>query len=496
MRKNIDTIKLSLGHNLILGNKPEIVTLDVLNKAIEESNHQDIGKFGLFESSSPNYTTYYPDVEAGDLTPKDDEFIYPTFRALSNTTVHPKMNPIFFSEEILKRAQYKLVGQTVNADHEVAVGNAIGSVSAIQWQAAYKTKDGIKVPAGINATLKIDGKSNPRIARAINMEPPSIHSTSVTVTFAWEKSHPTMSDEEFWNKLGTFDKEGKVVQRIVTNIEAFHEISLVSHGADYFAQKIGKDGKIVNPGYSASRYPFSDVSLSDAELSDLKKTTKHFTYDFKDLDTTSLSEETTILDETNNIQTTDKMDYLKLLATVFGITLTDENFQTSIQQVQDELADLRSKKEAFDAPLIIKGLTGKDAIQAELDRLSTEVADLTGQVEDQKTGVALSDTLVSELRVDALRLYKASLGEKPEDANIVNLINTSAYTTLKSLHKQYDELTDKQYQFSCSDCGSHNVSRMSSKPASEESEDKDKTSFEVIENFTGVPEKVNTKFFQ
>ena len=68
-----------------------------------------------------------------------------------------------------------LVGQTVNCDHSTDVANAIGSVKQTFWQESFK-QDGIVIPAGINGVLKIDAKANPRLARGILMDPPSIHS--------------------------------------------------------------------------------------------------------------------------------------------------------------------------------------------------------------------------------------------------------------------------------------------------------------------------------
>lgn len=130
-----------------------------------------------------------------------------------------------------------LLGQTVNCDHETNIGNAIGAVSQVMWQESYK--DGhFTIPAGINGILKIDGKANPRIARGILMEPPSIHSNSVTVQFKWDKSHPGMEDGEFYQKLGTYDSKGEMVRRIVTEVVRYLETSLVSHGADSFAQRL------------------------------------------------------------------------------------------------------------------------------------------------------------------------------------------------------------------------------------------------------------------
>lgn len=109
--------------------------------------------------------------------------------------------PTDFSKNgVLKASMKLMLGQTVNCDHETSIGNAIGSVSQVMWQEGY-TDGKFKIPAGINGVLKIDGKSNPRIARGILMEPPSIHSNSVTVQFRWDKSHPELDNNEFWENL-------------------------------------------------------------------------------------------------------------------------------------------------------------------------------------------------------------------------------------------------------------------------------------------------------
>ena len=50
---------------------------------------------------------------------------------------------------------------------------------------------------------------------------------------------------EFYDKLGTIAEDGTMVRRIATRIISYKETSLVSHGADPFAQLI-KDNKINN----------------------------------------------------------------------------------------------------------------------------------------------------------------------------------------------------------------------------------------------------------
>ena len=362
-----DTIKLCGKHAIILGHKPNKLSVSQVQNKIEEEGIADMAKFGLFDSSSPNYSTYYPEVTAEDLKPQDDEFIEPIFRMLSSVTVAHRYNPIFFPEDVLKQSMYKLVGQTVNIDHETAVGNAIGSVKTVEWQNAY-TLDGVKVPAGINAVLKIDGKSNPRIARGILMDPPSIPSNSVTVSFKWKKSHEELSDEDFFSKVGTFDKNGKLIQKIATNIESYHETSLVGRGADPFAQKVDpKTKKIVNPSYAHSRYGLSDSDNTGVGV---------FLVDWKTFNSDE-SFEDTIPDELINNQTnSDQMneEALRTLETNFGLaekSLTAENYLTEMGKISTKLRDLEANT---NKPVKVLELEGLEAIETEIKTLRDKVS--------------------------------------------------------------------------------------------------------------------------
>lgn len=213
---HLSQMVIGQGHTIMLGDIPDNVNNDdenllKLNENLfswREASKESVQSFGLF-GNSLNYHTYYPELDVKDLTPQDKEFITPMFRLLSATIVSKNYNPTDFSKNgVLRNSMKMLLGQTVNCDHSTDVGNAIGAVSKVLWQEAYETNDGFKIPAGINGVLKIDGKANPRIARGILMDPPSIHSNSVTVQFRWEKSHPQFSDAEFYNRLGTYDEKG------------------------------------------------------------------------------------------------------------------------------------------------------------------------------------------------------------------------------------------------------------------------------------------------
>lgn len=484
----IESVILSSGHALIMSHKPDGINMNQVNTKLSE-HPQDVMQFGLFDRATPNYTTYYPDVSEEDLQPKDSEFIEPIFRMLSNVTVHANFNPIHFPADVLKKSMYKLVGQTVNIDHEMALGNAIGTIKSVEWQNAY-TANGVKVPAGINAVLKIDGKSNPRIARGIMMDPPSIHANSVTVNFAWAKSHPKMDDNEFFSKLGTFDDKGKLIQKIATEIKAYHETSLVSHGADPFAQKIDSKGKIVLPNYAAERYPLSENNIS------------YYNWDWKHIESDEFGEVcmnkalftgTTILENNNNNndQNSENMELLKFLETFFGLeadSLTDDNVQAVLGEI--DYKALMAKATKADEPVTVLDLTGLEAIEAEITELRNFKQSVPEDLENQLALAATGLSFMENLRKDTKRLYSLSAGAGKEDPQILVLIENADNKTLESLHKQYDESTEKQFGFVCQDCNSHNVTRASAKPGSEEDENSKapKSRQELIDRFTGVNE--------
>jgi len=490
-----DTIKFCGGHSLILGHCPEKLKMSSVNEKLEK-DPQDIGKFGLFDNSTPNYTTYYPDVTVADLNPQDNEFIEPIFRMLSNITVNPNRRPIHFTTDVLKKNMYKLIGQTINIDHEMAVGNAIGSVKAVEWQNAYTTKDGIKVPAGINAILKIDGKSNPRIARGIMMEPPSIHANSVTVTFGWKKSHPELDDNEFNSKMGTFDNKGVFIQRIATDIQAFHETSLVGHGADPFAQKIGKDGKIINPAYAKSRYVLSDQTIKESEC-------ESSIFDWKQFNGESFSDDKVTfiqIDDNNNNQTKEDMDkFLRLLETTFGFevnSLTEENYQEKLTALNTELGTLKADKAKPPVPVKVLGLEGLQAIETEITTLRAFKAEVPVDYKDKITLAEVGKTAVSELKEDTKRLYKLSVETGKEDVTILGTIEAADYKTLQAFHKQYDQITDGKFKFTCTKCGTgENVTRASASPTDTTRDVTNKTTADLVAEATSV-QKVDTRFFE
>lgn len=461
-KEHLDSMVIGQGHTIMAGYIPEAVGA----KAFSENYYKwknptpdSIAQFG-FWGGDIDYNTYYPNLDKSELTPKDEEFIEPMFRLLSETIVSKNWNPTDFGQNgVLKASMKMLLGQTVNCDHETNIGNAIGAVSQVMWQESYK--DGsFTIPAGINGILKIDGKANPRIARGILMEPPSIHSNSVTVQFKWDKSHPQMEDNEFYQKLGTYDSKGVMVRRIVTEIVRYLETSLVSHGADSFAQKIGSDGKIINPTFAKRTWASYEEYRDD-------KSKQYFFTDYKS-DFSSFQEKDDTQGSFNDNQEGDEKSK----------TNNKENMNKELQEFLESLfgKDMLTLGEGQEmsqeaaVSLIQNLVSSRNELQTSVDNLTTEKNSLTEQVTNLNAQVAnltematVGKNHIASLRENAVGTYKKLMGENA-DETIVTMLNaeTTGITTLISLTKDYQARLEEKFPLTCSKCGSKDVNRASS----------------------------------
>lgn len=445
MEEFIGSIQLGVGHSLILGHVPPVVDPRKLTELISEQSSADMESFGLWESSSPNYSTYYPDVKPEDLKPSEDEFITPTFRLLSEVIVYKGVPIDFTKKGVLRKSMSKLLGQTINIDHEIMVGNAIGAVSKVYWQDSYKAKNGVIVPAGINGILKIDGKSNPRIARGIMMEPPSIHSNSVSVRYKWQPSHEFEDSSEFYSKVGTYNEDGELIRCVVSEILTYSETSLVSHGADPFAQKV-EDGEIINPEYAANNVSFSaDKMLSGHVFYDIKEYESDFKMD------------AAIPKQPNNNNNTTKIrmeELIKQLTTELGFKDGDLTKENLAQKITESFAAKQT---------IIDGLESSVSdLESEKDELDTQLSELQGKYDTLESNSTEAAEALKLTREEATRLIKLVKGEKA-DSSILEMIAGADLKMAAAFVKQYRTEAEEKFSATCNKCGSDDVTRSSGK---------------------------------
>lgn len=431
--KHEATEKFIISQSLVNNHLPPKVSLENYLSKFKEI--ADI-KFGFFDAAVPDYSTFFPELTVEDLKPVDEDFYYPTVRALSRVIVN-KWGPIDFSErpEVLKKSIPMLLRQTVYANHEVMVGNELGSIIEAEWQDQY-TQGSVKIPAGINTRLKIDAKSNPRLVRGMMMDPPSIHSFSVGVTFEWEQSHPKMDVNEFWNKLGTYDADGKLIRRVVSNIKAYHEISAVPHGADPYAQIITEKG-LNNPNYAQGQESYRKSTFSFSR-EDFVKLGHFISYEnFEEISVDGTPDNTKPPEQLN---TDNKMEEL-------------EKFFTALSKVPE---------------LGIKADMTAEQAETSLVAIAAKV-----KQSEELSGVQVKyNALVEDLRAKVTSVYNLAKGDKADAAMLKVIAETKDETSLKAFLAQFEKDAEENFKGTCKSCGSHDVTREFSVDEEEEKEDK------------------------
>jgi hypothetical protein len=464
--------KLFFGHSLLTNKFPIKGRLEDYPKIISSSGEPlDLESFGLFDSSSPNFNTFYPDLKPADLEPNDEDFVYPLFRALSAILIN-KIGPLDFSKKGVLEAGVKLIiGQTVYNNHEQLIGNDVGVVLEASFE-GHRTYEGVSVPGGINVRLKIDGKANPKLARSLMSDPPSVHSVSVTVLFTWEQSHPKMDKDEFFNKLGTFDEKGNLIRRVVTKIMRFDEISFVPHGADPYAKLI-KDNKIVDPKESQNRHNIA----TSFNAEDFEKYESHYDYKviqeaFKE-EILSLSDDTipdTSINNKSDNKNTEKMnkEFLTFLIGFFSLA-ADSTEEQVVEAVNKQLPKLKLTE-------------SQQNIINEFSEFVNEKPNAKVYLIDKEQKIKLDDydnlkvnhnelesnynKVLESTRQESLRLYHLTIGGSDKaDKSVTKLIAEGTMETLTALSKQYKNQLEEKFQGKCKDCGSKNVTRMSSQQA-------------------------------
>lgn len=471
----IEKINLSGVHSIIASNIPSKLPLsDKLGNC-----PKDIAKFGFF-GDSPSFNNYYPDAKESDFVADESDFIQPVYRMLSNTIVISSRGLIEFPTDVLKAAVNKMVGQAIFPNHDDQIGNELGVVVDTVWQDSYKVGDMV-IPAGINARMKIDAKSNPKIARGITMNPPSIHSTSCTVIYKWKPSHKFEKEWEFYEKMGTYDEKGELIRKIATEILYFTELSLVTHGADPFAKKLDENGKIILPDFAkAQSVDVNQTGFSYAENWREVVTNQGYV-------STSMNKFTDGIGFSNNQNKKENMDlqeFLSLMSSVFGKSTNAESFKADLEEYKGKVGLLVDP-----ATLSLKDgeneIVGFEKIKEEFSKLKGENASL----KEKEGFISMGESYLNSLREEAVKMYKLSLkeGEK-EDEAIISLINGSDMNGAKAMLNQYKTQVEEKSPLTCQHCGSTDISRASFKKEDDDNDEESRKNPKE-RNFSDVREK-------
>ncbi len=366
------------------------------------------------------------DVPSGDmrayLNPQESDYIYIPVRALTATSVQSDtINFGYEDGKALKEAVDKFNDIPVLKDHIFSVDNWIGRTQGSFWDS---TTPG--APPGVTLMLKVDTKADPKVARGLLSG--MLDSVSVTVQFDYVKSHPNMSDSDFYYKLGEV-VDGKTVQALVTSITRLYELSVVWQGADVYAKQVQEDG-IHTPGLSHRTHQ----SPNSKEEINMKNLAKRL----------GLAEGTHTEEQ--------------LLAALDGAITAAKT--EAVTPLQAEVTQLKQDVAAKDTALT-EANASLTQLKAELAPLKESNEALQQEVATLKPKAELGDAYLTEQRTEAARLYSIVTDGKP-DANLTKLISEANLEAAKGFIATFGPQAEAKVPLTCSSCGSKSVSRRTS----------------------------------
>lgn len=469
------------------------VSLELPKDQTAVQAYKDTIKAGLIDIFQNSSNIIYPELTSNDIVPQPEDFVAVPFRLISATTVAGgswRATNFGHKPQALKRAVKFLTGKTVYPDHKTDVMGWVGVVLDPQWEEERRAKNykpvkqgrkkdtdmwnGI-IPAGINGTIAIDAKTNPKLARGVLAG--SIYSNSVTVLFDWEPSHTDYENEwEFLDAIGTMHEDGRMVTRNVTYVHDFFESSLVWLGADPFAKALDPEGNLVNIDHS-SVVPFSKEA---EEVQERYKNSRLFSAN-SCMDTSPLLSLRRVEEfrpsssyankwdkkpqRTETQQDSKEMKELfAYIATIIGLSveqaeaLSLEDFKAKVGkfmiqdgQVAVSSEDLEKYTQAFTQnkanELKIASLT------ADAEKFEKEAKELTAKVAEMAPVFEFAKADIEELRGEVKRLH-VSTNNGERDEVMEGMFDKATPDELKAFYKQFAGKDMKRFGAECKECGS------------------------------------------
>jgi|GEM_PF-2931567 len=356
----------------------------------------------------------------GDLEPTEEDLVSFTFRLLSAAYLGSGGYHLDFSREgVLERSlalfrepeeegsarQDPLV---VVRDHSFSIEDRIGLVRNARWS-PVNPDYGLPHP-GIDAELHINWKLAGEVVRRLLHDPPLLDACSVSLSFGWEKSHPGLEDQQFWQHLGE-EVDGSAVRVIVTEIFSVEHVGLIFAGADSSARRIGSSAERRDSAFSES----ADASaLGKSQEEEPRQATITACLANRPADKISTKRGDPIMEK----QT---------------ITITS------------------------DSPLL--GLLG--VVEPDLQLLEQRAGELKRLAE-------LGREALADLRqeVKALIIQLDGVVESEPSLGLLKVVQAADVATLKALKDEYSRRLDSLMPACCQVCGSEQVSRRSSRETS------------------------------
>ncbi len=326
------------------------------------------------------------------------------------------------------------------------------------------------VPSQVAILIVRFFKLEPKLVRQLSSPRSPVKSSSVTVVFEWEASHDFDREWDFWDKLGEFGEDGEMVRRVVTNITAYYESSLVWLGADPFAGKLDENGQVVE----IDRASVISNSRSSDEYTDLhKKHKKYFIYSCSELEKDILlkmnkdsDDKSHLKNSKNSVMEKELLERLAKLNNCKVEELTKEMIEkfelviatelTSLKADKESLVTVTSEKETLEGEKT-KLVEEKTELEKEKNKSDEKVVELEKTISDNAELVKSGEANLVEMRKHTEELYTKFVGDKV-DSTIVDEIKENNIEQLEAKLKLYGDKTVSKFGGHCNKCESTDIS--------------------------------------
>lgn len=320
-------------------------------------------------------------VATPDSIAQSEDYVDIPFRVLSKTYI-PSHSIDFGEGDVLKNAISLFDKAKVIKSHLESIDSVIGTVFNPVWDESGEV-------AGINANYRIYKKFGQDVIDKLTLNPPLLDATSAGLQIKWKKSHPDLTELEFWLSLGK-EVNGKLVRYIATEIVDVREVSIVFRGADRNAKRLSE------LQLKEEDFEFYFATLSSQE-------NKYFKSGEETLKLTLLQAQSIGLPKT---------EILKL-----GL---------------DKQESVELEQKDFD---VIIGLSAT---------IFSENQNLKAERKKDAERIQLGEVYEKSIREDALKKYRA-LSLEDQDPNIVALLETAHLEVVRSLAMDYGKRLEEKH---------------------------------------------------
>lgn len=151
----------------------------------------------------------------------------------------------------------------------------------------------------------------------------------------------------------------------------------------------------------------------------------------------------------------------KLLKQTFGLEITADNFAKILAQYVDQAKTAISEKNEAQV----------STLTTQLDEANKIVSELNGKLKEIEPKAELGRKYLDDERAEAIRLCKLVKGENISDA-ILKTLEHGELALVQAWKDEFRKEAELKFPNKCAKCGSTEITRQSSKPATDKEDAK------------------------